>query len=128
MTDQAAEKPNPYAKCKPGDEVGDLVTRGKLPRVWDGEQWISLLDGLNQSLVEINEIAKRHYTKRFDSLVGCPAEYSESISVWKGSSLVVLDMRNFENHRFELFIAFDSIREARAQIREIIDEIRMNRF
>ena len=84
MTDQAAEKPNPYAKCKPGDDVGDLVTRGKLPRVWDGEQWISLLEGLNQSLVEINEIAKRHYTKRFDSLVGCPAEYSESISVWKG--------------------------------------------
>jgi hypothetical protein len=61
-------------------------------------------------------------------LVGCPAEYSESISVWKGSGLVVLDMRNFENHRFELFIAFDSIREARAQIREIIDEIRINRF
>ena len=127
MSDQPSEKPNPYAKCKPGDGIGDLVTRGKLPRVWDGVQWVSLLDGLNQRLVEISDIAKRHYTKSFDSLVGCPAGYTESISVWKGSGLVVLDMRNFEDHRFEAFIAFDSIRDARAQIREIVEEIRQNR-
>lgn len=127
MSDQPAEKPNPYAKCKPGEEVGELVTRGKLPRVWDGTQWISLLEGLNERLVDINDIAERRYTKCFDSLSGCPAGYTESISVWKGSGLVVLDMRNFEDHRYERFVPFDSIRDARAQIRDIVDEIRQNR-
>jgi len=119
MSDPCAETANPFADCKPGKEPGDRVTRGKLPRVWDGTRWLSPWAAIEAKIIQPEEIgqplpeSKTGHLKSYDAsshLLKIPGGYVVNLA---GSRYA----RSGEKPLF-----FEDLEKAKAEYWEAIHE------